>query len=111
MHDVHPINNAKCTRRTASVVEAPLRGVHKSKFSVGEERRQNHTRKPRAGPHIDNAALELIELCRKRRTHGPGEPDRVFDKRIDGRRTDDTGRTGRRPGLIKCGQLIVSQHP
>jgi hypothetical protein len=93
------------------VVEAPFRGVHETKFRMGEERRQNHSRKTRASSHIDDAAVELIKRCRKRRTHGPGKPDRVFDKRLNGRCTNDARRTGRRPGLVKRGQLIVSQHP
>ena len=111
MHDLHPISNAEGPYRTTGVVEAALRGVDEAEFRMGEERRQNHSRETRASSHIDDAAVELIERCRKRRTHGPSKPDRVFDKRLNGRRTNDARRTGRRPGLVKRGQLIVSQHP
>ena len=110
MHDLHPISNAERPYRTTGVVEAALRGVDKAKFRMGEERRQNNSGKACASPHINDATVKIIEGCRKRRTHGPGKPDRVFDQCLDGRRTDDAGRTGRRPGLVKRDQLIVSQH-
>ena len=110
MHDLHPISNAERAGRATGVIEAALRGVDKAEFRLGEERRENHSGKPCASPHIDDVAVKIIERCRKRRTHGLGKPDRVFDKRLDGRRTDGASRTGRRPGLVKRDQLIVSQH-
>lgn len=111
MHDLNSTSNAECSDRTSGVVKASFRCIHESEFGVGEEGRQNHARESCAGADVNDSSAELIKLRRKRRTHGPGEPDRVFDKHLDGRRADDAGRTGGRPGLLKGDQLIVSQHP
>ena len=49
MRNLHPISNAEGVRATG-VVEAPFRGVHETKFRMGEERRQNHSGKPAPVP-------------------------------------------------------------
>lgn len=111
MEDRDAVGRADGPYGPPHVVETTIRRIHEHELGPRKQQGQQHPRQACARADIDDPARKVLCIGRKRRTHGSGEPGRVFDERLDGRRSEDAGSTSRAPGLLEGGLQIITQHP